>query len=372
MADLVVVGGGAVGLAVAWRAAREGATVTLLDPAPGRGASWAAAGMLAPVTEVHYGEEALLELNLLSARRWPSFAVELAEESGLDAGYAHCGTVMVARDADDNAELDDVFAFQRELGLAATRLRSSECRALEPGLAPSVRGGILVEDDHQVDNRAFVDALLEACRRADVQLVPDAAEEIVTAKGAVTAVRTRAGGIPAETVVLATGSRTASIGGLPPEAVVVRPVKGQLVHLRSASGARFTEHNVRGRDVYVVSRPDGRVVVGATVEEMGFDTSVTSGGVHYLLDEARRLLPGVDELQFVEAVAGSRPGTPDNAPLLGRTSIEGLVMATGHYRNGILLAPATADAIVALVRGDEPAAEITAFDPARFSAVAAS
>ena len=372
MPDLIVAGGGAVGLAIAWRASRDGISVTLVDPEPGRGASWAAAGMLAPVTEVHYGEEELLALNLLSARRYPSFVAELEEDSGLDPGYARCGTVMVARDADDNAELDDVFEFQTELGLSATRLRSAECRKLEPGLAPSVRGGILVEDDHQIDNRAFVEALLEACRRAGVEFVHDRVEEVVSAGGVVTGVGLRATRRGASRVVLATGCRTASVAGLPPEAVVIRPVKGQLLHLRTRSSAPFTAHNVRGRDVYVVSRPDGRVVVGATVEEMGFDTSVTARGVHFLLDEARRLLPDVDELDLVEAVAGLRPASPDNAPLLGPTSIEGLLVATGHYRNGILLAPATADAIVHVVAHGDVPPEIAAFDPARFSPVAAS
>jgi glycine oxidase len=149
--------------------------------------------------------------------------------------------------------------------------------------------------------------------------------------------------------------------------VVVRPVKGQLLHLRSRDGGSFTAHNVRGREIYVVARADGRVVIGATVEEMGFDSSVTGGAVHFLLDEARRILPDVDELDFVEATAGLRPGTPDNAPLIGRTSVDGLLIATGHYRNGILLTPATSEAIVRLVVDGTMAPEIAAFDPLRFS-----
>jgi glycine oxidase len=366
MPDLVVVGGGAIGLAIAWRASDAGLEVVVMDPEPGRGASWAAAGLLAPITEVHYGEEALLAFNLHSARLYPDFIAELRRATDLDPGYRRCGTLMVAADADENAALDDVFKFQIELGLAATRLRSKDCRDLEPGLAPSVRGGILVEDDHQIDNRALVTALLEACVRGNVTFVTERAREVVTSAESVSAVRTKEREIAAPVVVLAAGCGTPSIGNLPPEAVIVRPVKGQLLHLRSRGGAPFTAHNVRGRDVYLVARNDGRVVVGATVEEMGFHSSVTAGAVQWLLDEVRRLLPDVDELDFVEATAGLRPGTPDNAPLIGRTSVDGLLVATGHYRNGILLTPATAEAMVRLVVDGATPPEISAFDPLRF------
>src|ERR671918_383384 len=162
-ADVVVVGGGVIGLGIAWRAAAAGMAVTVVDPAPGRGASWAAAGMLAPVTEVHYGERLLLELNLAAAARWPSFAADVEQASGLDVGYRRCGTLAVARDADDNAALEDLYRFQRGCGLDVERLRSRECRQLEPGLAPGIRGGVLAAGDHQVDNRALVQALLVAC-----------------------------------------------------------------------------------------------------------------------------------------------------------------------------------------------------------------
>ena len=370
MPDLIVVGGGVIGLATAWRASLHSLGVTVVDPAPGRGASWVAAGMLAPVTEVHYGEEALLAFNLASARRYPSFVAELKDASGLDPGYRRCGTLMVARDADDNAELDDVFKFQIELGLDATRLRSSDCRALEPRLAPSVRGGILVEEDHAIDNRALVAALIEACKKGGVEFVEDRVTQVTSAGERATGVALAGDArLGARTIVLAAGARTPAIAGLPPEAVVVRPVKGQLVHLKSRTGAPFTEHSVRGRDVYVVARADGRVVVGATVEEMGFDSAVTAGAVRVLLEEARLILPDVDELDFVDAVAGLRPGTPDNAPLIGPSALDGLLIATGHYRNGVLLAPATADAIVGLIVEGAAPDEIDAFAPTRFASL---
>ena len=369
----VVVGGGAIGLSIAWRAAAAGEQVTVVDPEPGRGASWAAAGMLAPVTEAHYGEDALLAFNLDSAQRWPSFAEELASASGRDPGYRRCGTVMVARDRDDQAELADLLAFRRRLGLDVHRLTGREIRALEPALSPRVRGGLLVEGDHQVDNRALVEALLAACAAAGVDVRRTRVAALSVSRDRVEGVRLEDGTvITAETVVIAAGAASAEIEGLPADLVPVRPVKGQLLHLRGLlAGEPLARHVVRGLDVYVVPRSDGRVVVGATVEEMGHDLRVTGGGVFELLRDAYELLPGIAELELVETTAGLRPGTPDNAPLLGRTDLPGLVLATGHSRNGILLTPATADAIADVILGKEPPA-ISPFDPRRFVKVATS
>ena len=364
--DVVVVGGGAVGLGVAWRCAAAGAAVKVFDASGGRGATWAAAGLLAPVTEVHYGEEPLLALNLESSRRYPSFVAELEEASGIDTGYLRCGTLMVALDADENRALDELHAFQRSLGLQAQRLTGREARADEPGLAPGVRGGILVEGDHQVDNRALLVALRRACERAGVDIVADTVKGIEVSGDRVEAVTTGAEGlVPCRRVVLAAGSWSASIEGLPPDAVpAVRPVKGQLLHLRGP--APLARRNLRGVDAYLVPRPDGRLVVGATVEERGWDTSVTAGAVLELLRAAYELLPGTAELELTETVAGLRPGSPDNAPLIGPTGVDGLLLATGHYRNGVLLTPVTADAIAALVAG-RPLPEWAApFVPSRF------
>jgi glycine oxidase len=372
-AEVVVIGGGAVGLGIAWRATQAGLQVTVVDEQPGRGATWAAAGMLTPVTEVHYGEEELLRLNLASSARYPSFVAELEERSGRSTGYRHCGTVVVARDTDDNAELSRLFAFQQRLGLRVQRLGSRDCRLAEPALAPSVRGGILVEGDHQIDNRALVGALIVACERAGVRLERARAARLCSQAGRVSGVALSDGQVlHSRRVLLAAGSWSATIGGLPPEAVPpVRPVKGQLLHLRTPSSPAqppIASHNVRGLEVYVVPRADGRVVVGATVEERGFDTTVTAGAVHELLRAAYELLPGVAELEFVEAVAGLRPASPDNAPLLGPAALDGLLLATGHYRNGVLLTPITADAIAELLVSGEPPALLAPFSPARFGA----
>jgi glycine oxidase len=369
-ADVVVVGGGAIGLAVAWRAAQAGMAVTVVDQAPGRGASWAAAGMLAPVTEVHYGERQLLALNLAAAARWPSFAAELEEAAGQPVGYRPGGTLAVARDADDNAALEDLYQFQLRCGLEVERLRSRECRQLEPGLAPSIRGGVLAAGDHQVDNRALVQALVVACERAGVRLVEGRVAELAVEGGQVTGAVLAASGerLAAGTVVLAAGCWSGGIGGLAAEALPpVRPVKGQLLYLRGPADQPLCSRNVRGLEVYVVPRGDGRVVVGATVEEQGFDTTVTAGAVHDLLRAALELLPEVAELELAETVVGLRPGSPDNAPMLGPAGPDGLVVATGHYRNGILLTPVTADAIAELLASGRVPELIAPFGPERFA-----
>jgi glycine oxidase len=367
--DVVVVGGGVIGLGIAWRAAQAGLGVTVVDSAPGRGASWAAAGMLAPVTEVHYGEQPLLELNLAAAARWRAFAAELEAAASRSVGYRRCGTLTVARDTDDNAALEDLYAFQTGLGLKVERLRGRECRQLEPGLAPSIRGGILAAGDHQVDNRALVVALLVACERAGVRQVGRRVAAVRVERDRVAGV-VLAGGQPldAGTVVLAAGCWSATLPGVPPGLVPpIRPVKGQLLHLRGPGEAPICQRNVRGLEVYVVSRGDGRVVVGATVEEQGFDTTVTAGGAHDLLRAAVELLPEVTELELTETVAGLRPGSPDNAPLIGPSSLEGLVIASGHYRNGILLVPVTADSIARVLAGGPVPDLIAPFSPDRFA-----
>jgi glycine oxidase len=360
-ADVVVVGGGVVGLAAAWRTALTGASVTVFDPSDGRGATAAAAGMLAPVTEVRYGEEPLLELNLESSRRYPEFVAELEDASGVPTGYRRCGTLMVALDADEGRALDEVYRFQLGLGLEVQRLSGRETRAEEPALSPSVRSGILVEGDHQIDNRALHAALAEACGRAGVTFQRHPVARVETSNGRVTGVASEAGHVACGVVVIAAGSWSGTIEGIP--RVPVRPVKGQLLHLK---GEVLARRNVRGVDAYLVPRSDGRLVVGGTVEERGWDTKVTAGAVHELLRAAYELLPGTAELELTETVAGLRPGSPDNAPLIGPTEVEGLLLATGHFRNGVLLTPVTADVVAALVAGEEPPPWSKVFLPARF------
>jgi glycine oxidase len=367
LVDVVVIGGGVIGLAVAWRAAQQGMRVALADPAPGSGASQVAAGMLAPVGEAQFGERALLDLALESWRRYPAFVTELERVSGRSTGYRECGTLLVARDADDNVSLDREHHFRQAQGLQVERLTSRQCLRLEPGLAPSTRGGILAAGDHQVDPRRLVAALQAACGRAGVEIFRSRAA-LLSGPTGVAGVRTDDGReITAAAVVIAAGCWAALVEGLPAAVVPpIRPVKGQILRLSGGAAPPLAGRVIRGVDVYIVPRGDGSVVVGSTVEERGYDTTVTAGGVHQLLRDARELLPDIGELELVEASAGLRPGTPDNAPLLGRTAVPGLLMATGHYRNGVLLTPITADLTAALLAGRDAPPAAAGFAPDRF------
>ncbi|HWH44306.1 MAG TPA: glycine oxidase ThiO [Thermoleophilaceae bacterium] len=338
--DAIVVGAGIVGLACAWRLAREGRSVLCLDRSrAGGGASGVAAGMLAPVTEAEFGEEDLLRMNLDAAAAWPGFARDLAEASGIDTGFRESGALVVAADRDDAEELRRLHVFQRSLGLDAQWLTPSECRRLEPALSPRIAGGILAPQDNQADPAAVTGALAAALREEGGELREEAHVESVE-PGAVTL----AGGgrIPAGDVVVAAGAWSGSLAS-----VAVRPVKGQLLRLRRRGGEPLASRIVRTPRCYVVDRGDGRVVIGATVEERGFDTEVTAEGVYRLLEAAYEVLPDVEELAFEGAVAGLRPGTPDNRPVVRR--VDGVVVASGHFRNGVLLAPVAAAEVAALV-----------------------
>jgi glycine oxidase len=359
-----VVGGGVIGLACAWELSRNGHHVTIVAPAPGRdGASWVAAGMLAPVTEARFGESAMTTLLREGARLWPDFVTTLEAAAGSTVGYDTTGTVTVAVDASDRASLDDLLSYQHSLGLTAERRSASECRALVPALSPSLRGGIEVPGDHAVDNRALLRALVAACRAGGVAFTEGTVAALEPGPALVLADGRRVG---AHRVVLAAGTGLPGIGGLegarlPP----VRAVKGHILRLGPPPGTptvgpllqRTVRALVHGRSVYLVPRRDGSLVVGATVEERGFDTAVQAGAVHELLCDARAVVPGIDELELLEAAAGLRPATPDNAPRIGWTGLDDVAVATGHYRNGIVLAPLTARAVVDLV-AERPASPL--------------
>jgi len=369
--DVLVVGGGIIGLAIAWRAVRDGRTAAVVDPSPGSGASHAAAGMLAPVSEVTYTDEPLLRIGLESLGRWPAFAAELADASGHDVDYRADGTLAVAFTPDDMAALDELGAFMGKLGLTVARLTGRECRRMEPMLAPGVSGGLLAEHDAWVDPRRVTAALVTVLERLAVPVhrervtgfvltgpadAPDACRGVRLASG-----RT----LPAGLVVLAAGAWSGFMDGLPPGVLPpVRPVKGQIMRLRSDRPllGRCVRGMVHGSPAYLVPRGDGELVLGATQEEMGFDDRVTAGGMYELLRDARELVPGITELELVDVVARPRPGTPDNLPLIGPAAIDGLVLATGHHRNGILLAPLTADTALA-----EDRSAVAACSPARFA-----
>ncbi len=380
--DLAVLGGGIVGLSVAWRACALGLSVMLVERDKlGAGATHVAAGMLAPVAEVEFGEAGrrLLELGMRSAAMWPEFAQELERASDIDVPLRRSGTLVVARDEDEARELERQLAFRESLGLRAVRLLASEAREREPALAPTVRLALEAPNDHSVDPRRVVAALRRACELEGVLVcehrqvhgleLDTGAKRVVGVRVSrqwardVEAVGVVDGGvledgacesIYARDVVVAMGAWSGGLGGLPEGAgVPVRPVKGQIMRLRDPAGPGLLQRVVRFEGGYLVPRGDGRYVLGATMEERGFEPQATAGGVYELLRDAHELVPGVSELRIEELGVGYRPGTPDNAPVIGPGALAGLTWATGHHRNGILLAPLTAELVTRSLLGNE-------------------
>jgi glycine oxidase len=399
--DAVFIGGGVIGLASAWRSAQSGARVCVLERAePPAGATNVAAGMLAPVGELSYGERDLLAMMLASGALWPDFVAEVEAASGIETGFRTTGALHVALDRDEAGELRRRHELQRELGLEAEWLTPTRCRDLEPGLTPTFVGGVLAGGDASVDPRALALALAAALREAGgelrtgtevadglwdgerlvgVRTVPTAAATPVDSTGRSPSAETRRGDdlvqtldVHADTVVLCNGAWSGQTSWLPAEArPKVRPVKGEVIELRPREGESVpAERIIASERIYLVPRTDGRLIAGATQEERGFDTTVTAGGVHELLREAYRVLPDVAEMELVGMVAGLRPGTPDNLPIVGRGAVDGLLLATGHFRNGIMLAPITADAVAATLAGKPAPPAMTPADPSRSSLVA--
>ena len=372
--DVVVVGAGVIGAAIAWRCAQRGLAVRVVDPRPEQGAWHAAAGMLAPISELHYAESALLRLNLDSLARYPRFVAELSDAADLAVGYGETGAVSVAWDGADLRALQDMQAFATTLGLHCQLLSGRELRDLVPALAPGLPGGVLAEGDHRVDPRQLHRALVVAAQRAGAIFVPGTASVISDGERTL-GVRTETDVLPADTVVLAAGAWSAQVAGLPASVMPpVRPVKGQTLRLRLPGAERLSQvlrASVRGSAVYVVPRGSGEYIVGASTEETGFDREPRAGAVYELLRDAQSVLPELSEATLVEVCTGLRPGTPDNGPLLGPSDLDGLVLAAGHYRNGILLTPVTADGIADYLAGGEFSAEFAPFAPSRFEAVRA-
>jgi glycine oxidase len=401
-ADVIVVGGGVIGTAIAWRAASQGRAVLLIDPATSDSAtsdpatsdtaSLVAAGMLGPVSESVFGEQHLLALNLHAVDRFPAFNAELEEAAGQSTGLRTEGTLAVAYDNGDLAALDRLTDFRHSLGLKAERLDARECRRREPFLAPATRGGVLAAGDLSIDNRRYLSALRRAAAQAGVRTVAATVTRVGpghvttgtsttgTSATGISTTGTPTTGTPttgqartARQVVVAAGHATRLIDGVP-EAVraAIRPVKGQILRLRHPGSippvlTATVRAIVQGRDLYLVPRADGELVVGATQEERG-DRDVTAGAVHDLLRDAVTAVPAVSELIFAEASAGLRPGTSDNGPILGPLDQAGeLIIATGHFRNGILLSAVTADAVAAILDGKEPHDAWLPFQPGRLT-----
>lgn len=371
--SVAIVGGGICGLGIGWRLAAAGCKVDIYERGEaGREASWAAAGMLAAQVETEPGEEALLALNLESQAMWPDFARELEAVSGIELGYRDEGTLVVAAHRDDAAALRNNFEFHRSLGLEVEWLTGGQARRLEPHLAPGVSAAVRSEKDHQVDNRQLVLALCEAYRRAGGALHENTPVEAIDAAGG------RAKGVlvdgqlrGADMVLLAAGAWSYDIDGVPPAArPPVRPLKGQMLSLRMDPRAPVIDHVLWGPDIYIVPRRDGTLILGATVEEKGFDSDLTAGGIYRLLEAAWEILPQIEELPVKEMWVGFRPTSRDDAPILGPTPVDGLVVATGHHRNGVLLAPLTIDAVSAFMLDGAMSKSIEGFGIGRFASVA--
>jgi len=375
---VAIIGAGVSGLGIGWRLAQAGCAVEAFERGTaGRGASWAAAGMLAAGVETEPGEEPLLALTLLGRRLWPGFAAELEAASGVDLGYRDEGTLVVAPTRDDAEQLRSSYRFQTGLGLELAWLTGSEACRREPYLRPGIAAAVYSRDDHQVDNRRLVEALGRAFAAAGGRLHEETPVEALDvesgrARGLWVGGRPGERHVEADVVVLAAGAWSPELAGLPAGArPPVRPVKGQMLSLQMDPRAPLLSHVVWAPKTYLVPRRDGRLLIGATVEERGFDRSLTAGGLYALLEAAWRALPAIEELPLGEMWAGARPTSRDDAPILGPSEVEGLVMATGHHRNGILLAPVTADLVSRFILTGTLDPVAAGFTLARFAAAAA-
>lgn len=374
--NVAIIGAGVIGLGIAWRLAMRGVPVAVFDKgACGAGASHAAAGMLAACAEAEPGEEALVTLGRASQARWPAFAAELKQASGVDVGLRPEGTLVVALTSDDQARLSHQLVFQQKLGLPLQWITAAETRRREPHLAGKLAGAVFSPEDTQVDNRKLATALRIAAEAAGASISEhQAVKTISNDAGRVDGIVLADGRkVAADVVVLAAGAWSRSIDGLASELrPPVRPIKGQMLALRMDPTAPLLTHVVWAPGAYLVPRFDGRLLVGATVEEKGYDMSLTAGGILTLLEAAWRVVPAVEELPIDEMWVGHRPGSRDDAPILGTGLIDGLIYATGHHRNGILLTPITADAIAELVLEGAADPAIRPFSIERFGSLRAA
>ncbi len=372
--EICIIGGGVIGLGIGWQLAKMGVSVTIFERnIVGCGASWAAAGMLAPLAEAHTEEAALLELGCKSLALYPKWVDELEADADMSIGYRVEGTLIVGLDEDDTQQLHHLFDAQQNLGLDVNWLTGRRAREIEPVLSSRVTAAIHCATDYQVDNRLMLMALQRAFQRCGGVLYENTSvEKIVIYNGIAIGAQTKNGIHESDVFVLSAGCWSAQIGGIPDAMCPpVRPVKGQMLALQMEGGISIKTviRTVRAKyptSVYLVPREDNRLIVGATSEEMGFDTRLTAGGMFELLRGTWEIVPGIYELPILETWAGLRPGSRDNAPILGKTPIQNLIYATGHYRNGILLTPITAYEIANLIVTGETSHTIELFQLNRF------
>ena len=365
---VVIIGGGVIGLSIGWSLQRAGVPAIIFDKGrAGREASWLSAGMLAPETEMGFEDEALYVLGRESMRRWPGFVKDLEEDSGMSVDYRSNGILHVADDRDALEALRRHYDFQKELGLDVQWLSGAEARDVEPFIAPRLPGAVFSKTDHQVDNRLLVEALMAAFKKRGGKIVEDTAVQAVWTEGEVGVTIEGGDRVEAEYVVVAAGAWSRKIDGFTEEGKpAVRPVKGQMLQLKMQRPFDL-QHVIWGRDAYLAPKSNGRLLVGATVEERGFDAQVTAGGLYSILEAAWRIVPGIYDLEVTETWAGLRPGSRDNYPILGDSELPGVLFATGHYRNGILLTPITGDEIAHRILRGETSEWLKPFSPSRFS-----
>ena len=367
---IAVVGAGICGLGIAWQLAKAGHSVALFDRgAAGRETSWAAGGMLAPHVEAEPGEEALLPLLLESRSLWADFAAELEADAGMTVDYRDEGTLVVGLDRDDRERIDFVLAYYRDLGLPVEALTGREVLRREPHLSRRVTAGLFSRLDHQVDNRKVVQAMTAAFLAANGILREHCPVlQLEWSGGSVRGLITADGDFPCDTVVLSTGPWARDLRGLPEELLPpVRPVKGQMVAVAMPRSEPLLRHVVWIPDGYLIPRLDGRLIVGGTMEDVGFDDRLTAGGMMDILRNAWEALPAIYDLPLIETWIGYRPTSRDDAPILGPSGKDGLVYALGHHRNGILLAPVTAKGIASYIGTGVLPESLSAYTMDRFS-----
>lgn len=368
--QIIIIGAGVAGLGVGWQLAKAGVQVTVFErDTVGCGASGAAAGMLAPNSEVAFEEDELLRLGLKSLALYPDFVAELEEAAGMSVDYRDEGTLMVALDPDDARKLDHVHAYRQKLGLDARKLDAAQVRALEPGLTPTLHSALHIPSDHQVSPALITRALAEALRRAGGEIIERCAvDEIVVSDAGVRAVITEHGErVDCDQILLAAGAWSKKISGLPPKTLPsVRPVRGQMIAIALGEPA-ICRHVIRAPDAYLVPKSSGHLLIGSTMEERGFDQLPTAGGIFELLRGAWEALPGIYDQHLLDTWVGFRPISLDNLPVLGKSQVDGLWLAMGHGRNGILLTPASALGLSEAILGAETPEYLRGFTPARFA-----
>ena len=362
-----IIGGGIIGLSIGWELVRAGAKVTILEKSHKgpHNATWASGGVIAAWSYEAPGIEPLVQLQQQSRDRWPAFAADLMTAADFDIDYIDNGLLHIALSEAELAELETLLAFHQKVGVPFERISGDEARKLEPNLTAEAIGGAFLADNHQLDNRLAAAALRRAFARSGGTLRTGVAvERIIVNSGRATGVVTDQGKFRFEQTVLTAGAWSGQIGGLPPEVMPpVFPYKGQMATVQMDAMRPLTYHKILGLETYLMPRSDGRLLIGATFEDVGFDTTVTAGGISTQLANGCRLMPAIHDLPITETWAGLRPGSPDGKPLLGKTAIDNLIFATGHQANGILLTPITAQAISHLVLTGETLAEITPFLP---------